>query len=234
MSTELAVIEDVTPAAPEPLTPLTEGKARALDKRIRQADTRVRTEVCKLLELLEEAAEGDIHKALGYKSWTAWFSEAVQVTPADADQRKKLVAIMSGKGMSQRAIAGSLSVGQATVSRDIEEQGDSDESPDTTTGLDGREYKRKPKDAPKDDEIIDAEVVDVVEEVEEPKAPPISTEFRDEMYNLRNTVSAFGDLLADDRFTPRSRNAIAKKHLNDLQTAIKDLQDVVDALMEND
>jgi len=202
--------------------PLSEGKARQLDKRIRAASSRVVDQASQLMALLEEAALGQIHVALGYPSWTAYVKDAVQITPVDDTQRKALVSLMSGKGMSQRAIADVVGVNQATVSRDL--KGDASASTGESVGTDGKTYKREPK-KPKE-EPLDVEVV------EEPvKIPPVSADFADEMAYLLNSVSSFKDILEDERF-PKARKTIAKRHLNKLTEAISELQKVVDVLME--
>jgi len=218
MGTELEVIEAEIVEAPAPLS---EGKAKVLDKRIRQASARVIDNTATLLNLLDEAAVGQIHVALGFPSWTAWVKDAVQISPADDTERKSLVQLMNGKGMSQRAIADVVGVNQATVSRDLSEApADADASPDTE-GLDGKTYTKKPKKQ----EPLD---VDEVEPVE--KQQPVSADFKEEMYMLANSVSSFQDILADERF-PKARNTIAKNNLNRLQELIGELQKVVDELM---
>lgn len=218
MGTELEVINAEIVEAPAPLS---EGKAKVLDKRIRQASARVVDNTATLLNLLDEAAVGQIHVALGFPSWTAWVKDAVQITPADDTERKSLVQLMNGKGMSQRAIADVVGVNQATVSRDLSEsEVDADASPDTE-GLDGKVYPKKPKKQ----EPLDVEVDEPVE-----KQQPVSADFKEEMYMLANSVSSFQDILADERF-PKARNTIAKNNLNRLQELIGELQKIVDELM---
>jgi hypothetical protein len=216
-SKELEVID----AEVMEVEPLSEGKARVLDKRIRQASTRVVDNYAALLALLEEADKGQIHVALGYASWTAWLSEAVQVTPPNAEERKKLVSLMSGKGVPQRAIAKVVGHNQSTISRDIDEiEGDADAS--TVTGADDKTYpKKKPK---KKQEPLD------VEEVEPPvKQQPVSQDFKDEMGFLGNSVSSFRDILIDERF-PKARPTIAKHHSARLREFIAELNKVADEL----
>jgi hypothetical protein len=88
---------------PEPVVdaeiigPLSKPQAKALDKRIRAASDKVGTNVNALLNLLDEAAYGQIHRALGVTSWTAWFRDAVQL------ERKSLMSLMSGRGMSRKS-----------------------------------------------------------------------------------------------------------------------------------
>jgi hypothetical protein len=218
MCTELEVIEAEIVEAPAPLS---EGKAKVLDKRIRQASARVVDNTATLLNLLDEAAVGQIHVALGFPSWPAWVRDAVQISPTDDTERKSLVQLMNGKGMSQRAIADVVGVNQATVSRDLSEApADADASADTE-GLDGKVYPKQPKKQKPLD-------VDEVEPVE--KQQPVSADFKEEMYMLANSVSSFQDILADERF-PKARNTIAKNNLNRLQELIGELQKIVDELM---
>src|SRR5258705_201924 len=220
-STELEVVEGTL--ATEPLS---EGKANVLDKRIRQACIRVADNTATLLDLLEEAAVGQAHVALGFPSWTAYVKDAVTISPTDADERKVLVSLMSGKGMSVRAIADVVGAGKSTVSRDLEgvPRG-------TTKGLDDNNYPPRPEKQ----EPLDVEYEEEPEpepEVEpEVKPQPVSKDFKDEMALLFNSVSSFKEILADERF-PKARKTIAKNHLNKLQEYIADLQKVVDELME--
>lgn len=216
---EVAVIDAELVGA----APLSEGQAKVLDKRIRQASTRVADNQAALLALLDEAAAGQIHTALGYPSWTAWVKDAVQVSPANAVERKSLVQLMSGKGMPQRAIAEVVGSNQATISRDLaESEDDADASGGTVTGEDNKVYPKQPKKQKQDP--LD------VEEVELVKQAPVSQEFKDEMAELHNCVSSFRDILADERF-PKARKTIAKNNLNNLQELIGELQKVVDELM---
>lgn len=238
MSTELAVVEATVVDLPEPLS---EGKAKQLDKKIRLASIKVADNTATLLDLLEEAAVGQIHVALGYPSWTAYVKEAVTISPADVNERKALVSLMSGKGMSQRAIAAVAGVNQATVSRDLSE-GDAPASTETT-GVDGKTYKREKKQEPIDAEVIEESLEEKLdrigteaenaeeEPVEDIKPPSVSADFKEEMGYLYNTVSALSDILTDERF-PKARKTIAKTHLNKLQEHIAALQKVVDELME--
>ena len=223
-STELAVIDNGE------VEPLSEGKAKQLDKRIRAASTRFANEGDKLLDLLEEAATGQIHVALGFTSWTAYVKEACDFKVSDREERKALVSIMSGKGMSQRAIAGTLGVSQKTVDRDLD--GESFDS-DKVTSLTGQEVPRnKPKKA-KDDNVIDAEVIDIEEER---KPADVVTEFEQPVLDLVNDVQAMKDIIAVETETelfPKARKRIAQRFVKRLTTAIADLEAVVAELTED-
>jgi len=99
---------------------LTKRAAEALDRKVRTSSDRLSVNVNKFYDLLEQAAQGSIHVALDYPSWTAWVADAVQFCPSDRVERKELAKLMNGKGMSQRMIAGTLNVSQKTVDRDLE------------------------------------------------------------------------------------------------------------------
>lgn len=203
--------------------PLSVSKAKALDKKIRAASIEVADNTAALLDLLEAAAVGQIHVALGYDNWAAYIKDAVNISPTNTDERRALVSMMEGKGLSQRAIAAVLGVSKTTVVRDQAESPGPNGPPDTA-GVDGKTYKRKEKE-PKQ-KPLDVEVV----EEPEPKPQPVSADFKDEMGYLANSVASFNDIMADERF-PKARKTIAKNHLNKLQEYIADLHKVVDELM---
>jgi transposase len=203
---------------------MTKREATALNKKIQGLATKVSDNAFELLSLLEQAATGNIHKALGFKSWTEWYSTNVQIDVSDKVERKMLATMMSGKGMSQRAIAVSLGVGQATVSRDLDGEGDSDESPGTTTGLDGKEYKRKDDDEPK---IIDGEVVE--EEPAPTKRAALPKAFDAAVTSVIDAVNELLDLTEDDRFAKASKS-LATKLGDDISAVADGVIEVLDKL----
>jgi transposase len=214
--------------------PLTEKAAKALDKKIRTASDRLSTTTENLLNLLEEAAAGAIHEALGLPSWTAWFKDAVQINVSDRFERKELVKMMSGKGMSQRAIAGSLGVSQKTVDRDLE--GEEVEEGATVTSLDGAERPKNgkaPHPAAEDAEAEEDSGEDYIEaEVVEPPTPAaeIVESFNDETINLWGAWSELKDLMTEEKWAG-ARKRIANANLNHIQDVIAGLQTIVDDLM---
>jgi hypothetical protein len=214
----------------ELVVPLTEGKAKQLDKRIRAADNRVGNEMDGLIALLKEAVQGQIHVVLGYPSWPAYVKDAVHIVPADREERKALAQYMSGVGASNRAIAAVAGVSEGTVRNDLADADAQDYAGDTA-GLDGKTYKRKTKDT----NIIDAEVVEDPEEEadsEPRKATDVIDDFAENMDYLMPNVQAFNDILADDaELLPKARKRIAARFSNRLQSAVTDLQKVVDELM---
>lgn len=215
-STDLATIE--AELLPEPLS---ERKAQALDKKIRTAGEKLTNDVNALWELLDQAAAGQIHVALGYPSWTAYVKDAVVITPSDKVERKELAKLMAGKGMSQRAIAGALGVSQKTIDRDLK----GEELPAETTGLDGKTYKQEPESEP-EPEIIDAEVVDPPEDDE-----PVIEEFKGEVDNLQINMQAFKDVVTTDpELFAKARKRIAQRFTGKLKSAGADLEDLINLI----
>src|SRR6185436_8881844 len=155
------------------------------------------------IALLDEAARGQIHIALGtYPSWTAWFSENVTIRPIYVTDRQELAKMMTSRGMSTRAAAKALDCSQSTLSRDV--RGESFDSTSVTT-LDG---KTAPRNKPAKgeaafvvaDEALEAEEVPLPDEDEdEQPIRPISADFQEEMWNLKNTRTALKELLEDER-----------------------------------
>ena len=63
------------------------------------------------------------------------------------EERREAAAAMAGQGMSTRAIGSALGVSQPTVRRDL--AGEPNDSPATTTGLDGKTYPPRPPRPPR-------------------------------------------------------------------------------------
>jgi hypothetical protein len=107
--------------AVEVIAPLDPGSSERLDRRIRLMADTIRDNIAKLTGLIEEAKQGQIHVALGFASWTAYLADALGGRlELDTDSRREVVALMSGEGMSQRAIAQAVGVSQKTVDRDLD------------------------------------------------------------------------------------------------------------------
>jgi hypothetical protein len=221
-------ITDLVPVEYQP--PLTKSAAKALDKKIRTASDKLTTNAEALWDLLEQAALGQIHEALEYPSWTAWMKDAVQFTPSDRVERKALAALMSGKGMSQRPIAGTLGVDQKTVSNDL---AGTEENSSVKTTLNGKTYKPRKKvtDPAPSDEPLDVEETEAPEPEPEPDAdvvkktpnewaeiiradladagidpestlstPTVAEEFGAEINNLGIDTQALKDVMGDEVF----------------------------------
>lgn len=193
---------------------------------------------------LVEAWHGRADLALGYESWDAYcgaeFTEARMLRPTP-EQRREIVAVMRGEGMSTRAIGSALGVGNKTVHRDLDEATVSDDTEEQTgtepvIGLDGRERPAtQPRSEPEPDEdVVDAEILDESEPQPEPATPrpnrrAITDEFFDVSYDLSKVINRIGRLAADDRF-PRNTEQIAAKHRSDLLRASDVLADVISQL----
>lgn len=232
-TTDLVLVDD-TEAEVEEWQPLSKTEAKRLDKRIRSTSDKVISNNEKTLalfdelkDLLTQAKDGEIHKALGLKSWTAYLADAVNVTVPEREDRKVLVQFLSGQGMSQRAIAGTLGVSQKTVDRDLD--GEEVQEGATVTSLDGAERPKNGKAA----EVIDAEVVDVEEdsELEPMTAADIVAAFSDELANLYGSANELELLRKEDKWDG-ARKRIIKADLNNLTEVIAGLQTIVDDLME--
>lgn len=217
---------------------LTKAEAKKLDTQIRRksdAAVNARDKAIglfdELTQLLTTARDGQIHKALGLKSWTAYVADAVALPQApEREDRKVLVQFLSGQGMSQRAIAGTLNVSQKTVDRDLD--GEEVEEGATVTSLDGAE---RPKNgSAKDDDVIDAEVVDDEQdsdaEPEPMKAVDIVSEFDDETANLWQAFSQMGELMGEEKWA-NARKRVAKGNLETLGEVAQGLQNIIDDLM---
>ena len=60
---------------------------------------------------------------LGFKSWTDYVAEVVgkDMTKLPVDDRRQIVELLAGEGMSQRQIAAAVGVSQKTVDRDLDQ-----------------------------------------------------------------------------------------------------------------
>jgi transposase len=235
-STEIATIDGEI-VEPE-VKPLNKTEAKALDKKIRSASDRVTAGIGKvqndfdqLVGLIDQAAQGEIHKALGLKSWAVWLKDAVQFAPANRVERKELIGIMSGKGLSQRTIAGMLNVSQKTVDRDLD--GEQVEEGATVTSLDGaKRPKNKAKDVEPEQEPLEAETEELEDEKPEAMtAVAIVGAFDDEVANLWAAHTELDLLLSEEKWA-NARKRVAAANLNHLQQVITTLQTIVDNLME--
>lgn len=143
---EVAVVE----AEVVEVVTLTKADAERLDGEIRSAAQKVGSAQALLVSLMAEAAEGQIHVTLGYRSISDYFAEAVQISPADAAERKLLAAMMNQKGLSQRAIAAGLGVSVGTINSDL-----SDVDKGETISTDGRTFKPAGKSEPEAEDATD-------------------------------------------------------------------------------
>lgn len=203
VSPEVAEVAEVMPVA----------DAQSLDTRIRLMATTVEQNIDKLSDLLREAQAGQIHVALGFDSWTAYVADAVRFKPESIEQRRELVALMFGEGMSERAIAEVVGVSQKTVDRDLENMSrdDSPEPGAQVIGLDGKSYTRKPKG----------------ERKRQPKAKqPLNVEVSKAVAALTKNAETLSKLCGDCRFVKNVYSLT--RHRSELARAINSLQAIVD------
>ena len=129
----------------EVVAPLDVAAATRLDKRIRLMASTVRENLAKIAELVDEAKAGQVHVALGFASWTAYLSDALGgQLELGTDDRRAVVELLAGEGMSQRGIAAAVGVSQKTVDRDLDQVSHRDSPDPVVTGLDGKTYPKKP------------------------------------------------------------------------------------------
>jgi hypothetical protein len=153
----------------EIVAPLDLAAAKRLDSRIRRMAEATAGNLVTLADLIAEAKQGQIHLALGFRSWTAYLADALGKLQMvlTAESRRELVGRLADEGMSERAISTAVGVSQPTVHRDVvasrPAQVIHDESPDgvdqgsiatskpsqatVVTGVDGKNY-RKPSRPP--------------------------------------------------------------------------------------
>jgi transposase-like protein len=135
-------------------------EARSLDTSLRSEARAIARSMIELKSLIEAARERQIHSLLGFTSWTAYIADVVgeEMDVLPRDDRQQIVALMSGEGMSQRAIAEALNVSQSTIRDDVSRN----YSPGTgtVTGLDGKQYPKpepRPKPEPKPEPVHTAD-----------------------------------------------------------------------------
>jgi hypothetical protein len=138
--------------------------ARDVDRRLRRQARHFDSSWLDLEAVIAEAKNWQIHTKLGFKSWPDYIADVARRempnVARSVEQRRQVVALLAGEGMSQRAIADAVGVSNATVSRDQEVLHDvtpeaADEvlhdvtpEPATVTGRDGKSYPAKPKPKP--------------------------------------------------------------------------------------
>lgn len=94
-------------------------EARRLDSRIRLLSKAAADNLTKLVDLIAQAKQAELHKALGYPSWTKYLASALaEANIAVGSKRGDIVALLADEGMSNRAIAQAVGVTETTVRRD--------------------------------------------------------------------------------------------------------------------
>ncbi len=198
-------------------TPLDEAAARRLTGRIRlhasslaehstgtgvSFRTAVAEAIDRLVELIDQGRTGQADVALGYPSWIAY----VETELSDAlprlccSQRRDVVAQLTAKGMSARAIAPVVRSSQGTVARDL----------------------RRGADAPPEfDPYAMPFALIIVEDEPTPikvRRQPLPSTYEYLSWTLLHSVQALECLTGDDRF-PGHRRAVVQRNLPRLSRA---------------
>ena len=115
--------------------------ARELDRRLRAQVQCIAESMESFGALVREAKASKIHLELGYPSWPAYFVSVVggvmpKLRIAD---RREIVALLAGTGLSDYAISKALGIGYSTVARDLTFRPAAERT--DVVGLDGKRYK---------------------------------------------------------------------------------------------
>jgi hypothetical protein len=96
--------------------------ARAIDKQLRQQARAVDRSWAGLEAMIADAKTREIHTHLGFKSWPDYIADVARTEMPNiarsVEQRRQVVAVLAGEGMSNRAIADAVGVNEITVRRD--------------------------------------------------------------------------------------------------------------------
>lgn len=149
-------------------TVMTEDEARRITERIRYTALSVRDGVEKLQRLVGEAQAGSAHLALGYPSWTAYLADVLGDEPMrlPREERREIVAWLSGEGMSTRAIAPIVGVDQKTVSNDVRTlpAGEEISSPPTIATTEGVVIAEQRRVAPDVTDWSEGDIAEVMDD----------------------------------------------------------------------
>ncbi len=252
---ELQVVEH------EVLVPLNVQDAERLDRRIRLMAQTTRENFEKVGRLLDEAKNGRLHEALGFKSWTAYVADALGgQLQLSGEARQAMVQVLAGEGMSVRAIATATGVSKSTVDRDLAQVSQTgtvggEGVPDSTvpqrdsldwsdagsvpvapgekvsTGLDGKTRRHKPR-KPRAKKEPEPTPEPVVEpEPANTRKVQIPTAFRSEVKVLGLTVDLMGSLTADPRWG-KAAARFTDEDRSAIDTHITTLRTIRDAMGE--
>jgi hypothetical protein len=198
--------------------PVARDVAETLDKELRTQARSIAASMERFRELIAEAKASQVHVVLGFKSWPDYIADVVnrEMGKLHADDRRQIVALLAGEGMSNPAIGNALGVDQSTVYRDKQglQNANPAPAPAVVTGLDNKQYRKpKPKpDVPKPKAVESEE--DVPDEPEEPE-PEWPTAVGDEW--MRGRFSAAEPYSYDyiSRYIPGGEALLAAEVLED-------------------
>lgn len=195
---------------------LSKSQANALDKKIRAANDRVDSNFHALLDMLEDAAKGQIWLALEYDSLAAYVKDAVRFTVIERIERKNLVALMTGTGMSQRVIADALHVSKKTVQNDQADTSIQPEPEDSDAETPPAEQESEPDPATRP----------------RPSLARVFGEDVDELVAAVDTFCAMAEKnIADERFA-KARKCIGEKQLDRLNGCAGRIDEIAAALTD--
>lgn len=173
----------------EMVDPVDRAQARALTIRA-ELDSMIRSRDV-VLEHIERARSEQDDVVLGYPSWTAYVAAEFGDALAELgrDDRRDVVAILSGSGMSTRAIASVVGVDPKTVRNDLQvgtssppvHEGRVLDADRAVVGLDGKGYAAERPARRK------------------PRAKPLNRAIWDASYDLQKAVGRLDKLTQDDR-----------------------------------
>lgn len=182
----------------------------------------------KLIGLVHEAREGNAHTSLGYPSWTAYLTAVLGEKPLRLarDERQDMVHMLSGEGLSTRAIGAIVGVDQKTVVNDLatEENSSVGSGPRAVESLDGKTRTYTPRPVP-----VAVEPEAPAEEPQKRKRRPI-TDTADELgWELTRLVEKLERLYADDRFDA-NKEKVASRLRSHLMRATDTLPGLLDQI----
>jgi hypothetical protein len=181
--------------------------ARELDRKLRAQVALIAESVETFGALVREAKARQIHTELGYPSWPAYFVSLVggvmpKLRIAD---RREIVAVLAGTGLSDYAISKALGIGHTTVARDLTFRPAAERR--DTVGLDGKRYNaqkirgRKPM---------------------KPRADRKAAKLQSAAQRLRQAIAEF--LAAMDGCSPTIAKVLARQVLGDANEALGALE----------
>jgi hypothetical protein len=96
------------------------GAHKHLDNAIRDHARKIAYHLPEFRRLIIQAKADGLHTMLGFKSWTAYVADVIgtEMTALPVEDRRQIVELLSGEGMSNRAIAEAVGVSHPTVIRD--------------------------------------------------------------------------------------------------------------------
>ncbi|MDT5225451.1 MAG: hypothetical protein QOG19_2858 [Mycobacterium sp.] len=125
--------------------------ARQLDTDIRALARQAHLALEALYALVEAAQANEIHRALGFPSWTAYTADALDGQwKVERDKRGEAINFLRSQGMSVRAIAKTTGIGHGTVQRELSGV----PLVQVITGMDGKSYPSYAQAEESDDEWL--------------------------------------------------------------------------------